>query len=276
VRGWILLLPAGAAGLLASIALTGPAHGDLLPTLPVSVPTVTLPVVTTPPPVAPPPVPPVTTPPPAVSPPPPAGPPPALLPPALLPAVGPASTRHTAAPSQRTSEERATRVSFRLRRPGTVRLVVSGRCGVVARRQVRAHGGVNRLAVRRRRLQPGRYTVTIAVRRQERWSWLATRAVTVPGRAPGTSCVEAPAGGTAAAAPPALVAAGSPLASGRTSKPSVSAAGFLPPRLPSLPHGSVAQAPGGGLSPGYWAALGAAAFVFALALMQFFRTQWPR
>ena len=35
---WIALALAGAAGLTAAVALTSPARGDLLPTLPVSVP----------------------------------------------------------------------------------------------------------------------------------------------------------------------------------------------------------------------------------------------
>src|SRR5262245_41312639 len=86
MRRPILLVLAAATGFAAAVVATGPARGDLLPTLPTltlpTLPTVTVP--TPPPPALPPP-----PPPPALPPPPPLPPPPALPPPPPLPGLPP-------------------------------------------------------------------------------------------------------------------------------------------------------------------------------------------
>src|SRR6476646_1019184 len=214
MRRLILLLLAGCAGLFAAVALTGPAHGDLLPTL-------TLPTITAPPPPPLPPRPPLlppAPPPPAVPPAPPL--PGVRLPPSSIQPPGAASSpisgsgsatgsvprteaarRSALAGTVRVTRtrfsthgpaaRRGTVISFRLRSPGAVLLVVrsaAGSCEVLGRKRVSGSKGLNRVRfngrVHGRPLAPGRYVIDVVVVRGKSHKRVGRVAVEIvrPGR----------------------------------------------------------------------------------------------
>ena len=284
---WMALALAGAAGLFSAVALTSPARGDLLPTLPISVP-ISLPTITTPAPVPPPPeLPPL--PPPAL----PVAPPALPVPSAPEPAGPRAAEQSSAAISRvktsrtRTSTSsaparRGTVIGFRLRAAGKVALVVRRNCAVVGRRQVRGHAGVNRVRfagrVRGHRLRPGTYTITVAVARAGKWSKIGKLGVRVaPARvtkAPvRTQSCELVA---ATVPPPQLLAAGAPLAASGTRRaaakqpPPLHTSSVLPPKLP-LPAFADSQS----VQWVLYGVMGLAALTLLVALTEFMRKQWP-
>src|SRR3954464_4014009 len=180
---WMALALAGAAGFAAAVALTPPARGDLVPTLPVSVSLpISLPTVTTPPPV--PPAPQLPPPPPL---------PPLDIPAAPATAAPPAEqraersggharpARHGSAKSQPARSGAV--IGIRRRKAGMIELVVRKSCSVLGRRQLRGHPGINRVRfvgrVHGHRLRPGTYTVGVMVIRAGKRSRVARFGVRV-------------------------------------------------------------------------------------------------
>src|SRR3954453_2551357 len=178
----------GVAGFVAAVVLTGPATGDLLPTLP-TLPSVPITLPTAPPPPPLPPAPPVVPPPPlpVVPPPPPvAG--PAVVPPPPAPTNGQARARHQGgAAAEATRQSRSAVVPVRLRSRGTLVFVVHSGCELVGRRRLPARRGVNnvRLAprVHGRPLAPGIYRVSVDVLRDGQQRHLRTIGLEVARRA---------------------------------------------------------------------------------------------
>src|SRR4051812_49503750 len=132
----------GVAGFVAAVVLTGPATGDLLPTLP-TLPSVPITLPTAPPPPPLPPAPPVAPPPPlpVVPPPPPvAG--PAVVPPPPAPTSGQARARHQGgAAVAATRQSRSGVVPVRLPSRGTLGFVLPSGCELVGRPPVPARRG---------------------------------------------------------------------------------------------------------------------------------------
>src|SRR3954468_6121399 len=251
----------GVAGFVAAVVLTGPATGDLLPTLP-TLPSVsiTLPTAPPPPPLPPPlpPAPPVVPPPPlpVVPPPPPvAG--PAVVPPPPAPTNGQARARHQGgAAAEATRQSRSAVVPVRLRSRGTLVFVVHSGCELVGRRSLPARRGVNnvRLAprVHGRPLAPGIYRVSVDVLRDGQQRHLRTIGLEVARRRGRLTSTRRPAPAArvcavSTSAPPAVLAAGSPLASASASSasaPSPARSGVLGARFPPLRLGPAPALPG--------------------------------
>jgi hypothetical protein len=192
LRRFVLLALVGTAGLAAGVALAGPAHGGLLPTVTLptlpplpTLPTLTTPTVPTPPPAPTVPVPPAVTAPPApsptlpqVAPPPPSA---GVQPAGATPPQG--GSPAAAKPQRSATRVRATRthfssrhgttIRFRLASPGRVELVVRGpspSCEVVGRKVVHGRAGANRVRfsgrLHGRPLAPGRYRIDVVVVRR--------------------------------------------------------------------------------------------------------------
>jgi hypothetical protein len=194
---------------------------------------------------------------------------------------------------------RGTVISFRLRSPGRVELVVraaGGSCAVIGQRSLAGHGGLNRVPfdgrLRGRRLEPGRYTISVVVIRGGRPSEVGKVAIQVvrsrariadrTARVPVAPCapaatvsLPASAGGLPAFAALAESAAQSaPHASAK--RPPVQTAGFTPPKLPAPPvggSGEIISIRWGDLAR--YGLLGLAALMLIAALTQFARRQWP-
>jgi hypothetical protein len=203
---------------------------------------------------------------------------------------------HTRFSTRGPSAQRGTVLRFRLRRPGTVELVVRSGCEVVGERRVHGRRGVNRVPFRGRMhgqpLAPGRYTITVVVLRGDTRTHVGTVAIEVvpPGRhltraertAPVTAgCVVTPsaAGGGAVlaslAAPlSADISPGGGKAAEAKARPQTGVLGatFKPPRLPSAVND-----PGNGLGWlgfVFYVVLGLAGAAMVFYVARFFRGTW--
>jgi hypothetical protein len=192
--------------------------------------------------------------------------------------------------------QRGTVLRFRLRRPGTVELVVRSGCEVVGQRRVHGRSGVNRVPFRGRvhgrALPPGRYTVTVVVVRGGSRARVGTVAIEVvpPGRhltraersAPvRAGCVATTSPGSAVLA--SLAAPLSARSSGGGGKPAtpkavvprrtgVFGASFKPPPLPPV----IGEAGGrlGWFGLVVYFLLGAAGAAIVIYVARFFRGSW--
>jgi hypothetical protein len=191
--------------------------------------------------------------------------------------------------------QRGTVLRFRLRRPGTVELVVRSGCEVVGQRRVRGKGGVNRVPflgrVHGHQLPPGRYTISVVVVRGGTPTRVGIIAVEIvpPGRrltrAERTAPVTAGCVATASAGGAVLASFAAPLSAGgstggSTGEPAepkaqpprtgVLGTSFTPPRLPLVPE------PGrfGWLGLVFYVLLGGAGAAILLYVKRFFGGSW--
>jgi hypothetical protein len=192
--------------------------------------------------------------------------------------------------------QRGTVLRFRLRRPGTVELVVRSGCEVVGQRRVHGRGGVNRVPFRGRvhghPLSPGRYTVTVVVVRGGARTRVGTVAIEVvpPTRHLTRAERSAPvlAGCVATTSPGSAVLTSlvAPLSTrsssgvGKPAKPKanvprrtgVLGASFKPPLLPPVIADAGARL--GWLGLVIYFLLGAAGAAIVIYVARFFRGSW--
>ena len=205
---------------------------------------------------------------------------------------------HTRFSTRGPSAQRGTVLRFRLRRPGTVELVVRSGCQVMGERRVHGRRGVNRVPfpgrVHGHALRPGRYTITVVVLRGDTRTRVGTVAVEVvpPGQHLTRAERTAPVSAGCVVTPPSAAGGGAVLASlaapltadisaGGGGKPAetkarpqtgVLGATFKPPRLPSAVND-----PGNGLGWlgfVFYVVLGLAGAAMVFYVARFFRGTW--